>query len=79
MAARTWTQEQRQRQREAIQRWKPWNQSTGPVSQEGKAVAARSAYKGGQRTALRKLVQELHLALKAQSENLSESPNARSA
>lgn len=42
-------------------------------------MAARNAYKGGQRTALRKLVQELHLALKAQSENLSESPNARSA
>lgn len=79
MAARTWTTEQRQRQREAIQRWKPWTQSTGPASPEGKAVAARNAYKGGQRTALRKLVQELNLALKAQRENLSERPDAQSA
>lgn len=79
MAARTWTTEQRQRQREAIQRWKPWNQSTGPASPEGKVVAARNAYKGGQRAALRKLVQELNLALKVQRENLSESPVTRSA
>lgn len=71
MAARTWTTEQRQRQREAIQQWKPWNQSTGPASPEGKAVAARNAYKGGQRAALRNLVQELTLALKVQCENLS--------
>lgn len=79
MAARTWTTEQRQRQREAIQRWKPWNQSTGPVSPAGKTVAARNAYKGGQRAALRKLVQELNLALKVQRENLSKSPDTRSA
>lgn len=42
-------------------------------------VAARNAYKGGQRAALRKLVQELNLALKVQRENLSESPDTRSA
>ena len=47
MAARTWTPEQRQKQREAIQRWQPWRQSTGPQSVEGKATAARNAYAGG--------------------------------
>ncbi len=70
MAARTWTTEQRQRQREAIQRWKPWNQSTGPVSPEGKVVAARNAYKGGQRAEMRKTIKELREALRAQRDML---------
>jgi len=47
MAARQWTDEQRQRQREAIQRWKPWRQSTGPRTAEGKAKASRNGDKGG--------------------------------
>lgn len=72
MAARTWTQQQRQRQREAIQRWKPWNQSTGPVSLEGKAVAARNADRGGQRDAMRRAIKELREALKAQRDMLEE-------
>lgn len=59
MAARTWTTEQRQRQREAIQRWKPWNQSTGPASPEGKAAGGAYAYSGGQRAEMRKAVHEL--------------------
>lgn len=70
MAARTWTTEQRQRQREAIQRWKPWNQSTGPTSPEGKAVVARNAYKGGQRKEMRRIVTELRQALRVQRELL---------
>ena len=70
MAARTWTTEQRQRQRKAIQRWKPWNQSTGPASPEGKAVAARNAYSGGQRAEMRKAIKELREALRAQRDML---------
>lgn len=46
MAARVWTEEQRQRQREAIQRWKPWSQSTGPKSPEGKVKASRNGDPG---------------------------------
>jgi len=72
MAARTWTTEQRQRQREAIQRWKPWNQSTGPASPEGKAVAARNAYTGGQRQEMRKAIKELREALRAQRDMLED-------
>jgi hypothetical protein len=71
MATRTWTTEQRQRQREAIMRWKPWNQSTGPTSPEGKAVAARNAYSGGRRAALRNLIKEMNLALRKQQESLA--------
>lgn len=62
MAARHWTEEQRQRQREAIQKWKPWEQSTGPRTAEGKAKASRNGDKGGtwaEVRVLRKLANEL--------------------
>ena len=55
MAARNWTSEQRQQQAERIRKWSPWAQSTGPRSDEGKAVASRNAWKGGMRPALREL------------------------
>jgi len=45
--ATTWTPERRQRQRELIQTWQPWAQSTGPRTPEGLAVASRNAFKGG--------------------------------
>ncbi|OXJ21482.1 hypothetical protein CFB82_41200 [Burkholderia sp. HI2714] len=41
--ARRWTPEQRAAQAEKIRRWKPWEQSTGPVTDEGKAVASQNA------------------------------------
>jgi len=59
MAARNWTQEQRERQREAIRSWKPWEQSTGPKSLEGKARVSRNGWKGGTRKMLRELSQAL--------------------
>ncbi len=50
-----WTPERRQRQAQAIQNWRPWERATGPRSVEGKAKAARNAWKGGERKALRQL------------------------
>lgn len=47
MSGAHWTQEQRQRQREAIARWKPWERSTGPRSLEGKAKAAANSRRHG--------------------------------
>ena len=44
--ANGWTQERRQRQSEAIRRWRPWEQSTGPKTPEGKAKASQNANKG---------------------------------
>jgi hypothetical protein len=44
---RNWTTEQRQRQRELIQRWKPWKQSTGARTPEGKKRSSQNAYKTG--------------------------------
>jgi hypothetical protein len=64
MAARFWTLEQRQRQREAIQSWKPWERSTGPKSPEGKERVRQNGWKGGAREMLRKLAR----ALKGQRE-----------
>jgi len=50
-----WTLERRQRQAEQIRRWKPWEQSTGPRSLEGKERVSRNAWKGGHRAELREL------------------------
>lgn len=70
MATRTWTAEQRQRQAEAIRRWKPWEQSTGPKSATGKAKVSRNAYTGGEWAKLRKAVKELNQTMRVQKEGL---------
>ena len=38
-----WTPERRARQAALIKTWRPWEQSTGPKSSEGKAQAAINA------------------------------------
>jgi hypothetical protein len=60
MGARIWTPEQRQRQAEAIRRWKPWKQSTGPKSAEGKAAISGNAYAGGEWANLRQAIKALN-------------------
>jgi hypothetical protein len=57
--ANGWTPERRVRQREMIQRWRPWKHSTGPRSTEGKAKVSRNAGKGGEREVLRMLSRAL--------------------
>ena len=59
--ANGWTAERRQRQAELIKGWKPWERSTGAQTTEGKARAARNAYKGGVAQQLKELRQLLHL------------------
>ena len=61
--ATTWTPERRQRQAELIRRWKPWEQSTGPKTPEGKAVISRNPWKGGRRQQLRELSKSLNAEL----------------
>lgn len=55
MAARKWTLAQRQQQAQAIQDWRPWEQSTGPRTPEGKSVVSGNAYCGAVRLQLRDL------------------------
>ena len=35
-----------------IQQWRPWDDSTGPRTSEGKAASSRNAYRGGVRSML---------------------------
>lgn len=48
--ANGWTQERRARQAEAIKRWRPWECSTGPKSDEGKDVSSQNRLKHGMRS-----------------------------
>lgn len=55
MAARKWTESQKERQRALIQTWEPSQNSTGAKTKEGKAKVSRNALKTGNHTALKKL------------------------
>jgi hypothetical protein len=70
MGARTWTPEQRQKQAEAIRRWKPWEKSTGPKSAKGKANVSRNAYTGGEWQKLRLAIRVLNQVLREQKHQL---------
>lgn len=48
MPIRGWTEEQKQRQRELIKRWKPWEKSTGAKTKTGKAIVSQNALKTGE-------------------------------
>jgi hypothetical protein len=37
-----WTQEARKRQSELICSWQPWQKSTGPITDQGKAIASKN-------------------------------------
>lgn len=66
-----WTQERRERQAEAIRRWRPWERSTGPTSAEGKSRVARNAWKGGHRAKLRELIRMVNDEIRGARDVLS--------
>lgn len=49
MVKSAWTAERRAKQAVAIHRWKPWANSTGPKSEEGKQRSARNGLAGESR------------------------------
>ena len=57
--ANGWTLERRAKQAERIREWRPWERSSGPKTETGKAVVARNAWKGGTRQVLRELSRAL--------------------
>lgn len=61
--ATSWTLERRQRQAELIRSWKPWEQSTGPKTPEGKKKVANNANRGDVRGQLRTLSKALNAEL----------------
>jgi len=65
-----WTPERRKRQSEAIRRWKPWQQSTGPKSPEGKAAVSGNAWKGGDWLKLRQAIKALIQVMREQRSSL---------
>lgn len=48
---RQWTPEERERQSALIRQWKPWERSTGPRTEAGKATASGNAQSHGMRSA----------------------------
>ncbi len=61
MSKNGWTQERRQRQSEAIKRWKPWEKSTGAKTQEGKEKSKMNSLKhGGRSLEIRLLTSIIH-------------------
>ena len=66
--ANGWTAERKARQAGLIRSWRPWEYATGPRTTEGKAKAARNAWRGGVRAMLR----ELSGVLRQQSKGLAE-------
>ena len=66
--ANGWTPERRARQAELIKQWKPWMQSTGPRSAEGKERVSRNAWTGGHRAMLRELTKMVNAEVRAARE-----------
>ena len=67
---RNWTLEQRQRQRELIQRWKPWEKSTGAKTPEGKKRSSQNSFKTGKSLEVRELIKAINKVLKEQRDLL---------
>jgi hypothetical protein len=64
----TWTEDRRQRQRELIQTWRPWEKSTGARTVEGKLKVSKNATKTGKSLQIRELFKKLNRLLKDQKE-----------
>lgn len=47
---RSWTDQDRARQSQAIRNWQPWKKSTGPRTHDGKRRTSQNAWKHGGRS-----------------------------
>lgn len=63
-----WTPEARARQAERIREWKPWEQSTGPKTDEGKRISRMNALKSAED------IRRMYLVYSALMRALAEKP-----
>ena len=70
MTARQWTDAQKSRQGELIRTWKPWEQSTGRVTQAGKKASSKNAFNCALRDVMRELTR-LNRALLANMQGMA--------
>lgn len=57
--AKGWTEERRRAQAERCRANKPWDKSTGPKTEAGKARVSMNAYKYGSDTRCKKLMRDI--------------------
>jgi len=57
--ARNWTPEERAKHAAAMRKWKPWEKSTGPKTEAGKAASSQNALTRGLHTAELKRLRKL--------------------
>ena len=69
-----WTPERRARQAELIRTWKPWDKSTGPRTDEGKARTARNGFKGGRWREMGEMTNAVNALLRKHRESLRRMP-----
>ena len=72
MAARKWTPEQRKQQSLKVRQWKPWEQSTGARTAQGKAISARNAFKGGLMQNIKLLGKQLNILMREQKQRIKD-------
>jgi hypothetical protein len=54
-----WSEATRARQSARIREWKPWEKSTGPLTEDGKSQSSRNANKGACRPKVREIAKLL--------------------
>ena len=69
--ANGWTASRQAAQSAAIRQWRPWEQSTGPRTDDGKRRVSGNAYRGGRRAEFRKLMRQVRELLREQYDCLS--------
>lgn len=67
---RNWPAEERQRQRDLIQSWKPWLRSTGAKTAEGKRRSSQNSFKTGKSLEIREIIKQLNKLLEEQKKLL---------
>ena len=65
-----WTPEAREKQSQLIRQWQPWQHSTGPTTDQGKAISSQNARQLPVDFA--ELADAMRLLLQAQQEQISE-------